>query len=61
MGDLVIFKEDGTISTNWPLARVTQVYPGKDGLARVATVKTTKGTYKRPISKIALLLSQTEH
>ena len=61
MGDLVILKEDGTIPTNWPLARVTQVYPGKDGLVRVATVKTTKGTYKRPVSKIALLLSQTEH
>ena len=61
VGDLVVLKEDGTIPTNWPLARVTQVYPGKDGLVRVATVKTTKGTYKRPVSKIALLLSQTEH
>ncbi len=29
---------------------------GKEGLVRVATVKTSTGTYKRPVTKIALLL-----
>ena len=40
----------------WRLARVTQVYPGKDGLVRVVSVKTATGTYKHPVSKVALLL-----
>ena len=56
VGDIVILKEDDAIPTKWPLSRVTQVYPGRDGLVRVATVKTTKGTYKRPVTKIAVLL-----
>lgn len=61
VGDVVLLKEDSTISTNWPLARVIQVYPGKDGLVRVASVRTEKGTfYKRPVSKMALLLPHSE-
>ena len=58
VGDVVILKEDGTIPTRWPLARVTKVHTGKDYLVRVATVKTARGTYKRPVTKIALLLSE---
>lgn len=43
--DVVILKEDGTIPTQWPLARVARVYPGKDKLVRDADVKTAEGTY----------------
>ena len=56
IGDVVLLKEDGIVPTQWPLARITEVFPGKDGLVRVAMVRTTKGVYKRPVSKIALLL-----
>ena len=56
MGDLIILMEDGIVPTKWPLARVVKVYPGSDGFIRVATVKTAKGSYKLPVSKIALLL-----
>ena len=56
VGDLVILREDNIIPGKWPMARVVQVYPGKDGLVRVVTVKTAQGTYKRPITKIAVLL-----
>ena len=42
--------------TKWPLARVTEVYPGKDDVVRVVQVKTSTGTYTRPVSKIACLL-----
>lgn len=60
VGDVVVLKEDSIVPSKWPLAKVIRVYPGKDGLVRVATVKTEKGTYKRPVSKIALLLPHTE-
>ncbi len=56
VGDIVILKEDNLFPTKWPLARVSEVYYGKDGLVRVATVMTAKGTYKRPVTKLVPLL-----
>ncbi len=54
--DIVLLKEDSLVPTKWPMARVIEVNMGKDGLVRVVTVKTRVGTYKRPVTKIALLL-----
>ena len=56
VGDVVLLKEDKVISNKWPLGRVTQVYPGTDKLVRVATIRTSKGTYKRPVTKLAVLV-----
>ena len=53
-------QEDNLVPSKWPLARVLQVHPGKDGLVRVATVKTSTGIYKRSTCKLALLLPQEE-
>lgn len=40
----------------WPLARVTAVFPGADGVVRVVTVKTSSGALlKRSIHRLALL------
>ena len=54
-GDIVVIKEDRTFSCHWPLAKIIRTYPGKDGLVRVAQVQTGNSTYKRPITKLALL------
>ena len=35
VGDIVILRHETTFSCHWPLARVTAVYPGQDGLVRV--------------------------
>ena len=59
-GDLVVVHEDSPISTKWPLARVVEVYPGKDDLVRVAKIKTAYGTYTRPVSKLAAVLPADE-
>ena len=56
VGDVVIVREDNLVPCKWSLARVAQVYTGKDGLVRVVTVKTAQGIYKRPVTKIAVLL-----
>ena len=56
VGDIVILQEDNMVPTKWPLARVIQTHAGKDGLVRVVIIKTATGTYKRPVTKIALLL-----
>ncbi len=60
VGDLVVVREDSPITNQWPLARVLMVHPGKDQRVRVATIKTAKGIYKRPIVKLALLLPSEE-
>ena len=53
--DIVILKEDKTFSCHWPIARIIETYPGKDGLVRVVRITTGTATYKRPITKLALL------
>ena len=46
------------VPTKWPLGRVVKTYPGRDSLVRVVDVKMSQGVYKRPITKIALLLAK---
>ena len=54
-GDIVILRETSVFKVRWPMARVLQTYPGKDGLVRVALLKTSTSTFKRPTAKLALL------
>ena len=56
VGDVVVLNEGGLIPTTWALGRVTEVFPGKDGLVRCVNVKTKCGILKRPVYKLALLL-----
>ena len=60
VNDIVILQEDNLIATKWPLARVTHVHLSGDGLVCVATDKTSTESevYKRPVTKLALLLPQ---
>lgn len=52
---LVLLIEDNTPSFQWPIARVLEVYPGEDGIVRVALIKISSNTYKRPIKKLCPL------
>ena len=54
-GDLVLLREDNTTPLQWPTAVITNVHPGRDGIVRVVTLRTPKGIFKRPISKICPL------
>lgn len=55
IGDMVLMKEETTPPLHWPLGRITNVYTGKDGLVRVADVKSNEKIYKRPVGKLAVL------
>ncbi|XP_055837216.1 uncharacterized protein LOC129905699 [Episyrphus balteatus] len=55
INDIVIIKDDNQPPCHWLVGRVTQVYPGTDGLVRVVSVRTSKGEAKRPISKLCPL------
>jgi len=47
---MVIMKENTINPSQWPLARVTEIHPGKDNIVRVVTLKKSDGaTLKRPI------------
>ncbi|XP_055944621.1 uncharacterized protein LOC129975584 [Argiope bruennichi] len=52
VGDRVVIKEDNMAVCNWVIGRTVAVFPGKDGKIRVANIKTNKGVFKRPISKL---------
>ena len=54
-GALVLLREDNTTPLQWPTAVVTKVHPGKDGIVRVVTIRTPKGVFKQPITKICPL------
>ncbi|XP_036143404.1 uncharacterized protein LOC118645802 [Monomorium pharaonis] len=54
-GQLVLIKQAGLAPLQWLTGRVESVHPGPDGVSRTATVKTSKGSYVRPLSKLAIL------
>lgn len=56
VGALVILREPNTPPLYWPMARISKVFPGKDGKVRALEVVTpNKKTYKRSLSGICLL------
>lgn len=60
VGQIVLLRNDNLPPAYWELARITECHPGHDGLVRVVTLRTAKSTYKRPISKLALLPIEIE-
>ncbi|KAI5752311.1 hypothetical protein M8J77_015778 [Diaphorina citri] len=57
-GQIVLIKQDNVPPLHWSLARIVETHPGKDGVARVALVKTQKGELKRPVNKLCPLPTQ---
>lgn len=55
LGQLVLIKDDRLPPMKWVLGRITEVHPGKDGMVRVATVKTPTGSLVRPVIKLCPL------
>jgi len=54
-GDLVLLREDNTTPLHWPTAVIKETHPGKDGIVCVVTLRTPKGVFKRPSTKICPL------
>ncbi|XP_076383559.1 uncharacterized protein LOC143260822 [Megalopta genalis] len=52
---LVIIREDNLPPLQWSMGRIVQVHPGTDGVIRVATVRTSTGTIKRPVTKLCII------
>ena len=55
VGDIVLLVDNQTVRNSWPLGRVVDVYPGRDGLVRCLKVRTATAVLERPIAKCVLL------
>ena len=44
--------EDNVSRGKWPLARVMEVHPGRDGLVRTAAVRTEKSVLNRTVQRL---------
>ncbi|XP_011261040.2 uncharacterized protein LOC105254185 [Camponotus floridanus] len=55
VGDLCLLRSETTPPTRWPLARITALHPGDDGITRVVTIRTASSELTRPLAKIILL------
>ena len=52
IGELVLLQDDDVKRGKWPLARITNVLPGTDGIVRIVELRTKTGVYTRPVSKL---------
>lgn len=52
VGDLVLVSDDNKKRLLWPLARIIELYSGRDGNVRCVKLNTTKGTLMRPIQRL---------
>ncbi|UYV80734.1 hypothetical protein LAZ67_19001563, partial [Cordylochernes scorpioides] len=51
-GDLVLIGQDNTKIILWPVGKIVKLYLGKDGVNRVARVKTSTGEWLRPVQRL---------
>lgn len=60
VNDVVIMKEKGLPPTTWRMARIIELHPGKDGVVRAVTVKTSTGTSVRGVRTLCPLPISSE-
>lgn len=60
-GDVVLIEDDNKKRSHWLLARVLELYPGRDGYVRVARLKTSSGEMLRPVQRLYNLEIQNDH
>ncbi|XP_030750245.1 uncharacterized protein LOC115878029 [Sitophilus oryzae] len=60
VGSLIVLKDDHSHPLQWKLGRIVLLHPGSDGIARVATIKTSSGTVKRSFAKFCVLPIEVE-
>ena len=52
--DICLISEEKTPRSKWPLGRVMDLIPGRDGLIRTVRLRTCKGVCIRPVQKLHL-------
>ncbi|UYV64637.1 hypothetical protein LAZ67_3001419 [Cordylochernes scorpioides] len=60
-GDVVLIEVDNKRRTEWPIGVIEKTYPGKDGIVRVAMIKTKRGNFLRPVQRLFFLESSENY
>lgn len=55
IGDMVLLAEDNAPPMSWRLGRILKLYPGADGISRVADIDTIRGCVRRPFTRLCKL------
>ncbi|XP_069360872.1 uncharacterized protein [Maniola hyperantus] len=59
-GMMVVIKDDNLPPLKWLLGRIINAIPGKDGISRVADIRTSSGVVRRSFAKICPLFCEEE-
>lgn len=51
VGEVVLIEDHDTKRIRWPLGVLVEMFMGKDGVSRVAKVRTSNGILKRPVQR----------
>lgn len=60
IGDLVLLQEDGVPPLCWRLGRIARLFPGQDGVSRVADINTNRGIIRRPLVRLCPLPTEED-
>ncbi|UYV70967.1 hypothetical protein LAZ67_8001269 [Cordylochernes scorpioides] len=60
-GNVVLMEVDNKKRTEWPIGVIEKTYPGKDGIVRVAMIKTKRRNFLRPVQRLFFLESSENH
>ncbi|XP_054724179.1 uncharacterized protein LOC129234240 [Uloborus diversus] len=52
VGEIVLIGCEDTKRLNWPLGRVVELYPGRDGIQRIAKLRVANGYLVRPLQRL---------
>ena len=55
VGDVCLISEENVTRPNWPLGRIIEAIPSKDGLIRTYKLKTNSAVLSRPAQRLHLL------
>ena len=55
VGDVVLMVDDSSLRSCWPMARVIEVMPGRDGCVHRVKMKSKTSELECPINKCVLL------
>lgn len=58
VGTVVLINVNNAPPLQWPLGIITRIFPGRDGIVRVAEVRTSNGTLERPVVRLCPLPTQ---
>ncbi|GFY35872.1 integrase catalytic domain-containing protein [Trichonephila clavipes] len=52
VGEIVLFEDDNKKRLFWPMAKIIELIPGRDGKIRTVKLKTQHGTVLRPVQRV---------